>query len=151
MDYRKTIKLYEEDGTTVMCDFDIVLNRSMAVAALKGYPVLVDVLFNGVGFDVEDGEPSEVIMKLIDEGKADRLFVLSEDMPDMLKNLFSKMLDAGEIRTGDRDYIVDICGALITDDEEGKFLKDITGFFMMALRQSGKEKLNRKLPKFTMN
>ena len=30
MDYRKTIKLYEEDGTTVMCDFDIVLNRSMA-------------------------------------------------------------------------------------------------------------------------
>ena len=37
MDYRKTIKLYEEDGTTVMCDFDIVLNRSMAVGALKGY------------------------------------------------------------------------------------------------------------------
>ena len=98
MDYRKTIKLYEEDGTTVMCDFDIVLNRSMAVGALKGYNNLVDVLFNGVGFDVEDGDPSAVIMQLIEEGKADRMFALSDDMPDMLKNLFPKMLEAGEIR-----------------------------------------------------
>ena len=149
MDYRKTIKLYEEDGTTVMCDFDIVLNRSMAVGALKGYSNLVDVLFNGVGFDVEDGEPSAVIMQLIEEGKADRLFALSDDMPDMLKNLFPKMLEAGEIRVGEREDIVELVNDFLEFNEE--FLKGITTFFMTALRQSEKDKLKRKLPKFTMN
>lgn len=148
MDYRKTIKLYEEDGTTVMCDFDIVLNRSMAVGALKGYSNLVDVLFNGVGFDVEDGEPSEVIMQLIEEGKADRLFALSDDMPDMLKNLLPKMLDAGEIRVGDREFILELAEECLEFNDE--FLKGITAFFMTALRQNAKELPKRKV-KFTMN
>lgn len=148
MDYRKTIKLYEEDGTTVMCDFDIVLNRSMAVGALKGYPTLIDVLFNGVGFDVEDGEPSAVIMQLIEEGKADRMFALSDDMPDMLKNLFPKMLEAGEIRVGDREDIVELVDDCLEYNEE--FLKGMTTFFMMALRQNEKGTPKRKV-KFTMN
>ena len=148
MDYRKTIKLYEEDGTTVMCDFDIVLNRSMAVKGLQGYTNLVDVLFNGVGFDVEDGEPSEVIMQLIEEGKADRLFALSDDMPDMLKNLFPKMLDAGEIRVGGRDDIIELCAECLEYNED--FLKSVTTFFMMALRQNEKAAPKRKV-KFTMN
>jgi hypothetical protein len=148
MDYRKTIKLYEEDGTTVMCDFDIVLNRSMAVGALKGYPTLIDVLFNGVGFDVEDGEPSEVIMQLIEEGKADRLFALSDDMPNMLKNLFPKMIDAGEIRVGGRDDIIELCAECLEYNED--FLKSVTTFFMMALRQNEKAAPKRKV-KFTMN
>ena len=148
MDYRKTIKLYEEDGTTVMCDFDIVLNRSMAVGALKGYPLLVDVLFNGVGFDVEDGEPREAVMKLIEEGKADRLFALSDDMTPMLTNLFPKMLDAGEIRVGEREFILELAEECLEFNEE--FLKGITTFFMTALRQAGKETPKRKV-KFTMN
>lgn len=148
MDYRKTIKLYEEDGTTVMCDFDIVLNRSMAVKGLQGYTNLVDVLFNGVGFDVEDGEPSEVIMQLIEEGKADRLFALSDDMPDMLKNLFPNMLDAGEIRVGSREDILELCAECLEYNDE--FLKGMTTFFMMALRQNEKAAPNRKV-KFTMN
>jgi hypothetical protein len=148
MDYRKTIKLYEEDGTTVMCDFDIVLNRSMAVGALKGYPTLIDVLFNGVGFDVEDGEPSEVIMQLIEEGKADILFALSDDMPNMLKNLFPKMLDVGEIRVGGREDILELCEECLEYNKE--FLKGMTTFFMMALRQNEKSAPKRKV-KFTMN
>ena len=148
MDYRKTIKLYEEDGTTVMCDFDIVLNRSMAVGALKGSPMLVDVLFNGVGFDVEGGEPHEAVMRLIEEGKADRLLALSDDMPDMLKNLFPKMLEAGEIRVGSREDIIELAEECLEFNEE--FLKGITTFFMMALLQSGKEAPKRKV-KFTMN
>ena len=148
MDYRKTIKLYEEDGTTVMCDLDIVLNRSRAVGALKGYSNLVDVLFNGVGFDVEDGEPSAVIMQLIEEGKADRMFALSDDMPDMLKNLFPKMLDAGEVRVGSREDILELCEECLEYNEE--FLKGMTTFFMMALRQNEKSAPKRKV-KFTMN
>ena len=148
MDYRKTIKLYEEDGNKVMCDFDIVLNRSMAVGALKGYPMLVDVLFNGVGFDVEDGEPHEAVMRLIEEGKADRLFALSDDMTPMLTTLFPKMLEAGEIRVGDREFILELAEECLEFNEE--FLKGITTFFMTALRQSGKEAPKRKV-KFTMN
>lgn len=149
MDYRKTIKLYEEDGTTVMCDFDIVLNRSMAVGALKGYNSLVDVLFNGVGFDAEDGEPSAVIMQLIEEGKADRLFALSDDMPEMLAKLFPKMLDAGEIRMGERDDIIEIGVSCLYYNDE--FLKGMTTFFMTALRQAEREQPKRKIPMFTMN
>lgn len=148
MDYRKTIKLYEEDGTTVMCDFDIVLNRAMAVGALKGYPNLVDVLFNGVGFDVEDGEPHEAVTRLIKEGKADIMFALSDDMPDMLKNLFPNMLDAGEIRVGDRKDILELCEECLEYNEE--FLKGMTTFFMMALCQNEKGTPKRKV-KFTMN
>ena len=148
MDYRKTIKLYEEDGKTVMCDFDIVLNRSMAVGALKGYSTLVDVLFNGVNFDIEDEDPSNAVMKLIEEGKADRLFALSDDMPDMLKNLFPKMLDEGEIRVGSRDDILELAEECLEFNEE--FLKGMTTFFMMALRQNEKGTPKRKV-KFTMN
>ena len=148
MDYRKTIKLYEEDGTTVMCDFDIVLNRSMAVGALKGYPTLVDVLFNGVGFDVEGEEPTNAIMKLIEEGKADRLFALSDDMTPRLTNLFPKMLDAGEIRVGEREFILELADECLEFNED--FLKGITTFFMTALRQAGKAEPKRKV-KFTMN
>ena len=148
MDYRKTIKLYEEDGTTVMCDFDIVLNRSMAVGALKGYSTLVDVLFNGVDFDVEGEDTSNAVMRLIEEGKADRLFALSDDMPDMLKNLFPKMLDAGEIRVGSREEILELCEECLEYNEE--FLKGMTTFFMMALRQNEKSAPKRKV-KFTMN
>ena len=149
MDYRKTIKLYEEDGTTVMCDFDIVLNRAMAVGALKGYNNLVDVLFNGVGFDVEDGDPSAVIMQLIEEGKADRMFALSDDMPEMLAKIFPKMLDAGEIRIGERDDIIEIGVSCLYYNDE--FLKGMTAFFMTALRQAEREQPKRKIPKFTMN
>ena len=149
MDYRKTIKLYEEDGKTVMCDFDIVLNRAMAVGALKGYSTLVDVLFNGVNFDIEDEDTSNAVMRLIEEGKADRLFALSDDMPDMLKNLFPKMLDAGEIRVGSREDIIELAEECLEFNEE--FLKGMTTFFMMALRQNEKAKPKRKLPKFTMN
>ena len=149
MDYRKTIKLYEEDGTTVMCDFDIVLNRSIAIGALKGYPTLIDVLFNGVGFDVEDGEPSEVIMQLIEEGRADKLFALTDEMPPMLKGVFPKMLDAGEIRVGNKDDIVDL--ACVCIDDNADFLKALTDFFMMALRQDEKTVHKRKAPKFIMN
>ena len=148
MDYRKTIKLYEEDGKTVMCDFDIVLNRSMAVGALKGYSTLVDVLFNGVNFDIEDEDPSNAVMKLIEEGKADRLFALSDDMPDMLKNLFPKMLDEGEIRVGSRDDILELAEECLEFNEE--FLKGMTTFFMTALRQNEKVAPKRKV-KFTMN
>ena len=148
MDYRKTIKLYEEDGTTVMCDFDIVLNRAMAVGALKGYSTLVDVLFNGVNFDIEDEDTSNAVMRLIEEGKADRLFALSDDMPDMLKNLFPKMLDAGEIRVGDREFILELAEECLEFNEE--FLKGMTTFFMMALRQNEKVAPKRKV-KFTMN
>lgn len=148
MDYRKTIKLYEEDGTTVMCDFDIVLNRAMAVGALKGYSTLVDVLFNGVNFDIEDEDTSNAVMRLIEEGKADRLFALSDDMPDMLKNLFPKMLDAGEIRVGSREDILELAEECLEFNEE--FLKGITTFFMTALRQNEKVEPKRKV-KFTMN
>ena len=148
MDYRKTIKLYEEDGTTVMCDFDIVLNRAMAVGALKGYSTLVDVLFNGVNFDIEDEDTSNAVMRLIEEGKADRLFALSDDMPDMLKNLFPKMLEAGEIRVGSREDILELCEECLEYNEE--FLKGMTTFFMMALRQNEKGTPKRKV-KFTMN
>ena len=148
MDYRKTIKLYEEDGTTVMCDFDIVLNRAMAVGALKGYSTLVDVLFNGVNFDVEGEDTSNAVMRLIEEGKADRLFALSDDMPDMLKNLFPKMLEAGEIRVGSREDIVELAEECLEYNEE--FLKGMTTFFMMALRQNEKGTPKRKV-KFTMN
>ncbi len=148
MDYRKTIKLYEEDGTKVMCDFDIVLNRSMAVGALKGYSTLVDVLFNGVNFDIEDEDTSNAVMRLIEEGKADRLFALSDDMPDMLKNLFPKMLDAGEIRVGSRDDIIELAEECLEFNEE--FLKGMTNFFMVALRQNEKVAPKRKV-KFTMN
>ena len=148
MDYRKTIKLYEEDGKTVMCDFDIVLNRSMAVGALKGYSNLVDVLFNGVNFDIEDEDTSNAVMRLIEEGKADRLFALSDDMPDMLKNLFPKMLDAGEIRVGSRDDIIELAKDCLDFNEE--FLKGMTTFFMTAFRQNEKSAHKRKV-KFTMN
>jgi hypothetical protein len=149
MDYRKTIKLYEEDGKTVMCDFDIVLNRSMAVGALKGYPVLVDVLFNGLGFDMKDGEPHEnMIMRLIEEGKADKLFALTDDMAPMLANLFPTMLDAGAIRVGDRDFIIELAKECLEYDEE--FLKGIVSFFTTALHQSEKVAPKRKV-KFSMN
>ena len=148
MDYRKTIKLYEEDGNTVMCDFDIVLNRAMAVGALKGYSTLVDVLFNGVNFDIEGEDTSNAVMRLIEEGKADRLFALSDDMPDMLKNLFPKMLDAGEIRVGSREDILELAEECLEFNED--FLKGMTTFFMMALRQNEKVNPKRKL-KFTMN
>ena len=148
MDYRKTIKLYEEDGTTVMCDFDIVLNRAMAVGALKGYSTLVDVLFNGVNFDIEGEDTSNAVMRLIEEGKADRLFALSDDMPDMLKNLFPKMLDAGEIRVGSREDIIELAEECLEFNEE--FLKGMTTFFMTALRQNEKVAPKRKV-KFTMN
>lgn len=148
MDYRKTIKLYEEDGTTVMCDFDIVLNRAMAVGALKGYPTLIDVMFNGVNFDIEGEDTSNAVMRLIEEGKADRLFALSDDMPDMLKNLFPKMLDAGEIRVGSREDILELCEECLEYDED--FLKGMTTFFMMALHQKEKGTPKRKV-KFTMN
>jgi hypothetical protein len=149
MDYRKKIKLYEEDGTTVMCDFDIVLNRSMAVGALKGYKNLVNVLFNGLGFDVEGEDPSAGIMQLIEEGKADSLFALSDEMPEMLAKIFPKMLDAGEIRIGERDDIIEIGVSCLYYNEE--FLKGITNFFMMALRQAERDQPKRKIPKFTMN
>ena len=148
MDYRKTIKLYEEDGTTVMCDFDIVLNRAMAIGALKGYSTLVDVLFNGVNFDMEGEDSSNAVMRLIEEGKADRLFAISDDMPDMLKNLFPKMLDAGAIRVGNREDILELAEECLEFNEE--FLKGMTTFFMMALRQDEKARPKRKL-KFTMN
>lgn len=154
MDYRKTIKLYEEDGKTVMCDFDIVLNRSMAVGALKGYPNLVDVIFNGVGLDVEDAEPSNLMMQLITEGKADKLFAINDDMPEVICNLFPQMLDAGTIRVGCREEILEIATAFIfgsKDEEENKFLTGLTTFFMTALRQNEKVKPKIKLPKFTMN
>ena len=148
MDYRKTIKLYEKDGTTVMCDFDIVLNRAMAIGALKGYSTLVDVLFNGVNFDMEGEDSSNAVMRLIEEGKADRLFAVSDDMPDMLKNLFPKMLDAGAIRVGNREDILELAEECLEFNEE--FLKGMTTFFMMALRQDEKARPKRKL-KFTMN
>jgi hypothetical protein len=148
MDYRKTIKLYEEDGTTVMCDFDIVLNRGMAVVALRDYPTLLDVLFNGAGFELEDGDPIEAMIKIIDEGNADKFFAISDDMPDMLKNLFPKMLDAGEIRVGSREDILELCEECLEYNEE--FLKGMTTFFMMALRQNEKSAPKRKV-KFTMN
>jgi hypothetical protein len=121
----------------------------MAVGALKGYKNLVDVLFNGVGFDVEDGEPSEVIMQLIEEGKADRLFALSDEMPEMLAKIFPKMLDAGEIRIGERDDIIEIGVSCLYYNEE--FLKGMTTFFMTALRQAERDQPKRKIPKFTMN
>jgi hypothetical protein len=148
MDYRKTIKLYEEDEKTVMCDFDIVLNRGMAVVALRNYPTLLDVLFNGAGFDVEDGDPIDAMIKIIDEGNADKFFAISDDMPKMLKDLFPKMIDAGEIRVGDREDIVELANDCLDFNEE--FLKGISGFFMTALRQNEKDKPKRKLPKFTM-
>ena len=149
MDYRKTIKLYEEDERTVLCDFDIVLNRAMAVGALRGYPTLVKVLFNGLGVDLADGEPQEnVIMRLIEEGKAEELFAITDDMTPMLAKLFPKMLDAGEIREGNRDDIIELAVMCLECDEQ--FLKGITDFFMMALRQSGKDKKPFKKVKFKM-
>lgn len=148
MDYRKTIKLYEEDEKTVMCDFDIVLNRTMAVGALKGYPLLIDVLFNGIKADIEGEDTSNAVMQLIEEGKADRLFALSDEMPEMLKALFPKMLDAGEIRIGDRQDIIELAEVCLDFDEE--FLKSITGFFTMALRQNEKTEPKRKIPRFAM-
>lgn len=149
MDYRKTIKLYEEDGTTVMCDFDIVLNRSMAVVGLRDYPTLLDVLFNGAGFGVEGEDPIDAMIKIIDEGNADKFFAISDDMPLMLKSLFPKMLDAGEIRVGEREDIIELCGECLEFNEE--FLKGISTFFMTALRQNVKTEPKRKLPKFKMN
>lgn len=148
MDYRKTIKLYEEDGTTVLCDFDIVLNRAMAVGALKGFPVLVDVLFNGMQLDIEGEEPQDAIIKLIEEGKADKLFALTDEMIPMLVNLLPTMIDAGEIRIGERNEIVEIATECLEFNDD--FLKGITEFFMAAFRQQEKGTPKRKV-KFTMN
>ena len=66
----------------------------------------------------------------------------------MLTTLFPKMLDAGEIRSGDRAFILELAEECLEFNEE--FLKGITTFFMTALRQSGKEAPKRKV-KFTMN
>ena len=150
MDYRKNIKLYEEDGKKVMCDFDIVLNRSMAVNGLKGYPNLVDVMFNGTGIDIDGKDQQQALMDIINEGKADKLFAMSDDFPSMLANLFPKMLDVGEIRVGDRDEIIEIAEECLGYDE--KFLEGIVNFFMVAFRQDGVEKkAPKRRVKFTMN
>jgi hypothetical protein len=69
-------------------------------------------------------------------------------MPDMLKNLFPKMLDEGEIRVGSREGIIELAEECLEYNED--FLKGMTTFFMTALRQSEKEAPKRKV-KFTMN
>lgn len=149
MDYRKTVKLYDEDGE-VMCDFDIVLNRAMAVNGLAGYPNLVDVMFNGTGIDIEGKDRQQALMDIINEGKADKLFAMSDDFPSMLANLFPKMLDAGEIRVGEREEIIEIAEECLEYDE--KFLEGIVNFFTVAFRQDGVEKkAPKRKVKFTMN
>lgn len=150
MDYRKSITFHDEDGVTVLCDFDIVLNRAMAVNGLAGYPNLVDVMFNGTGIDFDGKDQQQALMDIISEGKAEKLFAMSDDFPSMLSNLFPKMLDAGEIRVGDRDEIIDIAKDCIAYNDQ--FLRGIVDFFMVAFRQDGVEKTapKRKV-KFTMN
>lgn len=146
MDYRKTIKMFDEDGETVICDFDIVLNRSMAVSVLKDYPVLVDVIFNGIQIedgDSEDADSRSKMIKLVEQGKADKLFAVSDNMIPMLSNLFPKMLDAGEIRCGNRDEIIDFATEGMEYDDN--FSEGMINFFMDALIQKGKVQPKRKM------
>lgn len=148
MDYRKTIKLYDEEGN-VMCDFDIVLNRAMAVNGLAGFPNLVDVMFNGTGIDVDGKDRQEALMDIITSGNAGKLFAMTDEFPAMLGNLFPVMLDAGEIRVGDRNEIIEIATECLEYDE--KFLEGIVNFFTVAFRQDGVKKAPKHKVKFTMN
>ena len=148
IDYRKNIKLYEEDGT-VMCDFDIVLNRALAVSGLKGYHNLVDVMFNGTGVDIDGKDHKEVLIDIVESGNAERLFAVSDDFPSMISDLFPKMLDAGEIRVGNREEIIEIVREYIAYDEN--IVKALQDFFMVALRQDEEKKAPKRKVKFAMN
>lgn len=163
MDYRKTIKLYEEDGKTVMCDFDIVLNRSMGLNALRSYPELVDAMFNGETkiekdikkqLGVEDEEPQvnesdSDIVKLFKSGKAEMLFAFTDYFPPLIADLFPAMLDNGEIRVGNREEILELVRECLVFDTD--FMNGMIDFFTTACVRVEKRKNTRKIPKFTMH
>ena len=162
MDYRKSITFHDEDGVTVLCDFDIVLNRSMGVNALRSYPDLIDIMFNN--YDIDDKEfyediandvkendgknRAKEIAKMFKSGKAEMLFAFNDYFPPMIEELFPAMLDKGAIRVGTKEEILSIVNECLIPDND--FMESMTDFFMDACTRRGNATPKKKV-KFSMN
>lgn len=148
MNYKKTITIYNDDDTVAL-DFDIVLNRSIAVEGLYEHPRLADMLLNGVGAealqDVDLNDKKSIMSSLIKNKALDKLFVMEDEFPLVILDIFPKMLDEGEIRVGERDDIIALAADLVYDEE---FSKSMNEFFTAALRQ--KERKSAKKVKFAI-
>lgn len=129
--YRKEIEFNDENGE-VLCKFNIVLNRAMAISALEKHPTLADVIFNGIG-GIGNKDDKMDVASLIKTGRASVLFTISDEMPELIKEMFPQMLNAGEILVGDKDEIIELVNdSLIYSDD---FVAGLTDFFMVALTQ----------------
>lgn len=142
MDYRKTLCFYEEDNKTVMCKFDIVLNRAIALKGLKEFPNIADVIFGKKKIAKTDNEN---ILKDLEVEDIEALFEINDEMPEMLAYIFPLMLDNGSIEVGERESIIELVNDLVYDDD---FAKAMTDFFMAVFSQ--KEKQATKKVKFSM-
>lgn len=143
MNYKKTITIYNDDDSIAL-DFDIVLNRAIAVSGLYGHPVLADMLLNGAGaqalagVDMKDEE--NLIANLIENKALDKLFIINDELPLVIQDIFPQMLDAGVIRAGTREEILELAEALVFDED---FSKSMNEFFTDALRQKGRAQVKK--------
>lgn len=143
--YRKEIELNDENGE-VLCKCSVVLNRAIAVSALEKHPDLADAIFNGTkGLEKEDGKID--FAELIKKGQASKLFVISDEMPLLIREMFPKMLDEGEIEVGNKKEILELVDDLVYDDD---FVAGMTDFFMVALTQKGEERKPKRNVTFKM-
>lgn len=143
MNYKKTITIYNDDDSVAL-DFDIVLNRAIAIEGLYGYPNLANMLLNGAGAEALKGvdmqDKDNLIANLIENKALDKLFVINDELPLVIRDIFPKMLDAGTIRVGERADILEISEALVFDED---FSKSMNEFFTEALRQ--KDRASKKV------
>jgi len=142
MDYKKTLCFYEENGKDVMCKFDIVLNRAIALKGLKEFPNIADVMFGKKKLAKTDNEN---ILQDLEVEDIEALFAINDEIPEMLAYIFPQMLDKGTIEVGERDSIIELVNDLVYDDD---FAKAMTDFFMVAFSQ--KEKQATRKVKFSM-
>lgn len=144
MNYKKTVTIFNDDDSIAL-DFDIVLNRAIAVEGLYGYPNLANMLLNGAGAEAFQGvdiknDKGNIIERLIENKALDKLFVINDELPLVIRDIFPKMLDAGVIRVGDRSDILDISEALVFDED---FSQSMTEFFTDVLRQKGRAQVKK--------
>lgn len=153
MDYRKNITFYTENDE-ILYDFDIVLNRKLLVSALDRYPKYAKFFLNPRTNGIEGSEDmteEQLVNAIIEAGKIGEMLnaneIMSETLPEVVKFLFPKMLQLGEIRQGEINEILSYVNEIAEDDG---FCAAMQGFFTVVFTQQGEEKAKKK-PKFKFN
>ncbi len=153
MDYRKNITFYTENDE-ILYDFDIVLNRKLLVSALDKHPKYAKFFLNPKTSGIKRTEgmtEEQFVNAIVEAGKISELLndtdIMSETLPEVVKFLFPKMLQLGEIRQGEIDEILSYVNEIAEDDG---FCAAMQGFFTVVFTQRGEEKTKKK-PKFKFN